>query len=262
MKYNYHTHTVRCHHADGKDEEYVLKAIEAGYEEIGFSDHCAWPYENGFVSYMRMIPEQIGEYAESVKGLREKYKDKIRIRLGWECEYFGQHIEWLRDTVKKYGFDYIILGHHYSPYEIGGFYTGGSTTREEIESYRDDLLSAMDTGLYSYIAHPDLFLKDYGLFDEDAERVTREIIKKAVETDTPLEYNLLGLSRSKAEGRAGYPYPDFWRIAGEMGAKAVVGIDAHFPDDYFQDELREEALESLKGYGVKLTEEIRFFDKS
>lgn len=261
MKYNYHTHTFRCHHAEGKDEEYVLKAIEAGYDEIGFSDHCAWPYKS-FVSHIRMTTAEIEDYVESIRILQEKYKDKIRIKLGWECEYFAQHIEWLRGIIKKYGFDYIILGHHYSHYEIGGFYTGGSTTKEEIESYRDDLLAAMDTGLYSYIAHPDLYLKDYGRFDEDAERVTREIIKKAIETDTPLEYNLLGLSRSKADGRAGYPYPDFWRIAGEMGAKAVVGIDAHFPRDYFQEELRNEAFESLKAFGVKVTEEIRFFEKS
>ena len=71
MKYNYHTHTVRCHHAEGRDEDYVLKAIEAEYEEIGFSDHCAWPFEN-FTSPIRMRADEIEEYTESVKALREK----------------------------------------------------------------------------------------------------------------------------------------------------------------------------------------------
>ncbi len=28
-KVNYHTHTYRCHHALGNEEEYVQKAIEA-----------------------------------------------------------------------------------------------------------------------------------------------------------------------------------------------------------------------------------------
>ena len=32
MKYNYHTHTSRCFHARGTDEEYVLAAIEAGFD--------------------------------------------------------------------------------------------------------------------------------------------------------------------------------------------------------------------------------------
>ena len=30
MYYNYHTHTTRCFHAGGEDEEYVEKAIENG----------------------------------------------------------------------------------------------------------------------------------------------------------------------------------------------------------------------------------------
>ena len=28
ITYNYHTHTTRCRHAQGADEEYVLAAIE------------------------------------------------------------------------------------------------------------------------------------------------------------------------------------------------------------------------------------------
>ena len=47
---NYHTHTSRCGHAGGTDEEYVLAAIEAGWQVLGFSDHMPWPYESGFTS--------------------------------------------------------------------------------------------------------------------------------------------------------------------------------------------------------------------
>lgn len=36
MKTNYHTHTTRCHHATGSDEDYVLSAIKGGYQELGF----------------------------------------------------------------------------------------------------------------------------------------------------------------------------------------------------------------------------------
>ena len=119
VKFNYHTHTERCMHAGGKDEDFVLAAIKAGFEEIGFSDHCAWPYKN-YASPIRMTEVQIEDYVNSVKSLREKYKDKISIKLGFECEYFERHIPWLRETLKKYSFDYIILGHHYLSYEIGG----------------------------------------------------------------------------------------------------------------------------------------------
>ena len=38
IKCNYHTHTKRCNHAVGEDEEYVLSAIENGYKVLGFAD--------------------------------------------------------------------------------------------------------------------------------------------------------------------------------------------------------------------------------
>ena len=36
MKTNYHTHTTRCMHATGDDEDYVLSAIKGGYRILGF----------------------------------------------------------------------------------------------------------------------------------------------------------------------------------------------------------------------------------
>ena len=64
IKHNYHTHTARCGHAIGSDEEYIIKAIEAGYQTIGISDHI-------------MIPDlnRNEEYFDSISLLKEKYKD-------------------------------------------------------------------------------------------------------------------------------------------------------------------------------------------
>ena len=36
MKANYHTHTSRCGHASGRDEQYVLSAAACGFESVGF----------------------------------------------------------------------------------------------------------------------------------------------------------------------------------------------------------------------------------
>ena len=33
---NFHTHTSRCHHAFGNDEEFVRAAIQNGFEVLGF----------------------------------------------------------------------------------------------------------------------------------------------------------------------------------------------------------------------------------
>lgn len=56
MKTNYHTHTTRCMHATGSDEDYVLSAIKGSYQELGFSDHTPWKYHTDYVADMRMLP--------------------------------------------------------------------------------------------------------------------------------------------------------------------------------------------------------------
>ena len=61
-KTNYHMHTRRCMHASGRDEEYVLSAIQNGYEEIGFSDHSPWKYDSDFVANMRMPLSKFDDY--------------------------------------------------------------------------------------------------------------------------------------------------------------------------------------------------------
>ena len=42
IKTNWHTHTSRCGHAVGTDEEYVQAAIQGGLTTLGFSDHAAY----------------------------------------------------------------------------------------------------------------------------------------------------------------------------------------------------------------------------
>ena len=70
-KNNYHTHTTRCYHASGEDEEYVKAAIKAGIKELGFSDHTPWHYDSSFKATMRMPESQLDDYLESIRYLKE-----------------------------------------------------------------------------------------------------------------------------------------------------------------------------------------------
>lgn len=253
MKYNYHTHTKRCFHAYGEDEEFVLAAIESGFDEIGFADHSPWPFEN-FVSGMRMSAPELSSYCNSIKALREKYKDKISIKLGLECEYFPKYTPWLKEKIKEHDIDYIILGHHFSVDEPGSIYNGNMKTPQELYNFRDDIIEAMDSGLFAYIAHPDIFMRGYPVFDEHCRRISQDIIEKAKSTNTPLEYNLLGLSHSKLDGKQGYPYPDFWKMVSEIKPPVTMGIDAHTPEAYLDKALYTYGIEALSALGLTLTE--------
>lgn len=258
MKYNYHTHTSRCFHATGRDEEYVLAAIEAGFDEIGFADHSPWKFDSDFVSDMRMHISELDDYCNSIKSLREKYKDKISIKLGLECEYFKKYLPWLKEIIEQQEIDYVILGHHYCDDEKYGIYNGFLNDPDSIFRYRDDLIEAMETGLFSYIAHPDLFMRGYDRFDEHCKKVSEDIITAAIRTGTPLEYNLLGIKHGRNEGKVGYPHPEFWKILAEYKPKALVGIDAHAPSDYLEEDHIALGYNTLSSLGLTPVDGIKF----
>lgn len=97
-------------HAVGNDEDYVRSAIKGGFQELGFSDHSPWKYHTDFVSDIRMLPEELPEYVESIRALKEKYRNRISIRIGLECEYFPEYTHWLKEIIREYRLDYILLG--------------------------------------------------------------------------------------------------------------------------------------------------------
>ena len=92
----------------------------------------------------------------------------------------------------------------------------------------------METGYFSYVCHPDLYLSGYAEFDKTAEGIAHLIAQKSVELDIPLELNLGGFRRNfkgYGTGECRYEYPnfDFWKIVASYGCKVLIGIDAHEP---------------------------------
>ena len=151
MKTNFHTHTARCGHASGRDEEYVQSAIRGGYQVLGFADHSPWRFASSYRSHMRMNPqEQFQDYLRSIRSLRRKYQDQIDIRIGLECEYFPPYMDWLRRVIQKEKLDYIILGNHFEYSEERRFYFGREVVDEQtLKRYVDSALEGMATGLYA-----------------------------------------------------------------------------------------------------------------
>ena len=99
---NYHTHTFRCGHASGTEEEYIERAIENGIKIMGFSDHVPFLFPNNHQTSWKVQVKDAQDYIDTLTALREKYKDKISIKLGLECEYFPKYIPWLKDAVDKF----------------------------------------------------------------------------------------------------------------------------------------------------------------
>lgn len=257
MKANYHTHTKRCHHAIGEDEEYVLSAIEGGFNELGFSDHTPWDYHSDFVAHMRMKLERFEEYRSSILYLKEKYKGQINIKLGLEVEYFEEYMPWLKSFLKEKELDYIIFGNHYYKSDESRVYFGTACARSEyLEIYAEECVNGMKTGMYSYLCHPELFMRGYPRFDENCERISRKICEGAKAYNVPLEYNLAGLKYNLINGVEQYPHKKFWEIAKAIGNTAIIGVDAHNNKDLSDTTYWDYAQAYLNGLGIKVIDHI------
>jgi len=262
---NYHTHTYRCNHANGTDEAFVQTAIDMGLKYLGFSDHVMLKDVENRRS--RGDYSQQADYIASVRTLQEKYRDRITIYLGYECEAFGQRFHEFRDLLLYEGFDYLILGNHARLTEENRveYYFHRPVSEEKLIAYRDTLIEGMETGLFSCVAHPDYYMDAFHEWNALTEEVGCSIIDAAVRLHIPLEFNLACFRRGKKhlndhDGRVGYPMEAFWKIVKEKGAETIIGIDAHHPEDIrYHYRAAEEMLERL---GIEPIKTLPFADVS
>ena len=274
MKANYHTHTPRCQHATGTEEEYVQEALRGGFDILGFADHAPWPYRSGFVSGIRMLPEELPDYMSVLRGLRERYAGKLAIHIGLEAEYFPRYHDHLL-RMRDEGIGYYILGQHYADSEEETMYAGlECRTDDGVRRYAEAVVRGIRTGLYRYLAHPDLFMRLR--YDEDFNAACEEaadmICQAAKEQGMPIEYNLAGLSGRERDykggasqqysGRRGYPSPAFWRYARKWNNVAIIGVDAHEPDALADAVLWQRAEEKLKAWGYTVTDHMDMEDET
>lgn len=253
---NYHTHTSRCHHALGDEESYVRTALRAGFSVLGFADHCPWPYHSSFVSNCRMLPRQLPGYLTTLQALRSRYEGRLKLYIGLECEYFPPYMDWLAE--QRQSLDYLILGNHFDCTDETGMYFGACTRPDEVQRYVQMTVAGMETGLYRYLAHPDLFLNLYPVFDKAAENACHALCEAAAALDLPLEYNLLGKARQQEpfQHGVGYTTAQFWEIAARYPVKAIVGCDAHDPKQLAQPEQVTQAQQMLRAMGLTVLDTL------
>ena len=254
---NYHTHTTRCGHAVGTDEEYVISAIKGGYRELGFSDHSPWKYASDFISHIRMDVSELPQYTASLRNLKEKYSGQIELKIGLECEYFTDYISWLKETAREARLDYLIFGNHfYDTDEIYPYFGRHTDSPEMLGMYEESAIRGMESGLFTYLAHPDLFMRSYIEFDGFCEKITRAICRKASKLNLPLEYNIGCQEENLRRGVNGYPHPLFWKIAKDEGCIAIIGMDAHNNQVLEDNASYNRALIYLNRLGIKVIDRI------
>ena len=220
VDYLFHVHTYRCKHAENISEEiYIRKAIEYGYKEIYFADHCPFP-GNPFTN--RMDYEGLAEYIDTLTSLNRTYNE-INVHIGLETEYLPEYKDYYEELVSKV--DFLLLGQHI--FSFDGKYSFELTHefRQDNEYLKSSKLitEAIATGLFAYVAHPDRIFRYCGKWNNHLSGIASEIIETAMKYGVKLEQNY------ESRQHPGYFREEFWEMVHHD--MVIQGVDAHSMSD-------------------------------
>ncbi|MFX1499665.1 MAG: histidinol-phosphatase HisJ [Promethearchaeota archaeon] len=249
---DYHTHNQMCNHAVGSIEDYIKKAIDKKLDLIGISDHFPYEYLKSSPILIDEVPYQeyamrlneVDIYLSSIKKLKDKYKNKINLRIAFEVDYFKSLESFLNLQIKNRlnDLDYILGSVHilhgksklfafddrrflsmYKEYEsIDNIY---------VEYYHklQDMITSEEFD-FDVVSHFDL-PKKYNKRAIDKELVMDEAIKTLEfikKRNLTVEINTGGLRK---EVREQYPSFEIVKEMYELDIPVLLGSDAHHPND-------------------------------
>ncbi len=246
IDYNYHTHTSRCGHAIGTEEEYILRAIDCGIKYMGFSDHAPLMFDDGTQSGYRVPVEKTQDYVTTIIALEKKYADKIDISIGFESEYYPKYIDRMVEAAASNGVEYFILGQHFiAPENEPGSVHMNAPTEDRLllRAYAKSLADAIENGVFTYIAHPDMirFVGEDKVFMDEMKVVCEASKAYGV----PLEINCLGIRDNR-----NYPTRNMFQLMGETQCPVTMGFDAHDIENAYDGVSAQKALDYVKEYGM------------
>ena len=249
MLANYHTHTPFCRHAKGDEREYVENAIKAGIKILGFSDHVPQIFNDG----LRMPMDQSRDYVNKIRSLAAEYRQDITLYCGFEVEYYPAFFPVIRELGRALHMDYFILGQHFLFHKQKGSLRMATASPDEwrLTDYVDQVLEGLATGVFTYLAHPDVirFTGDEAFYRAEMTR----LCQGAKAMDVPLEINMLGLVEHRH-----YPDERFFRIAAEVGNEIIVGCDAHHATHILKVEAQDRARAFAEELGCTVIETVPF----
>ena len=232
---DFHVHT---RFSDGKNtpEEMVLAALEKGMTAIGFSDHSYTFFDENYC-----VPrDRIVEYRDTVRRLKEKYKDRIDVFCGIEQDLFS------RESTAEY--DYVIGSVHYL--QVGERYIpvdeSSETLRWAVETYFSGDPYALAEEYYAQaaevaektgadlIGHFDLLMKfnqKTRLLDENHPRYRaawQAAADRLLNSKAAFEWNTGAMSRGYRS--VPYPSPEIQAYLRSHGGILIPSSDSHRAD--------------------------------
>lgn len=221
-----HNHTPRCNHAEGNLEEFVDKAILNGTRFFGFSDHAPMYFDEKY----RMGLVEVQDYEKEILALREKYKNHIKVLLGYEVDYLEGYV---LDEVLKRDVDYLIGSVHFigkwgfdNPEFIGEYKS------KNIDKVWEDYFLAIEnlakSGKFDIVGHLDLIkiFKFYPI--QEIKKISEKAILEIKRANMCVEVNMAGFRKPVVEQ---YPSKELLELILENDIPITFGSDAHRPNE-------------------------------
>lgn len=231
---DYHVHTFRCGHAGGSSRDFVLRAVERGLSEIGFTDHIPLYFlpEEERDPRLAMREDQFDDYVREVEGLREEFRGTIPVRLGLEADYCEGREEELARWLSRADWDLVLGSVHWV---AGGWIDDPASSparfaREGAERLYDEyyrlLAKAARTRLFDVLTHFDLPKKHGHRPSAPRLAAEDEAIAATLEGGCAVEISSAGLRKPVAEA---YPEPRLLSRIVAAGIPVTFSSDAHAP---------------------------------
>lgn len=232
MRVDYHTHHYRCGHAIGDLADYVEAAIAAGLAEIGLSDHGPI-YHLGDNPHMypttAMAQHELPHYVADMLTVRDRYADRIAVKLGVESDAVPGWDQHFRDLWRQYPLDYVIGSVHW----LGDWSIfwegrpGGRTADAVYTEYLHATQAVARSGAYDIIGHLDCIKTLGHLPDRRITPLLDETVQVLAETGVSVELNTSGWRKSCREA---YPRAELLARCHHWGVPVTLSSDAHAPD--------------------------------
>ena len=260
MLTNHHTHTL---FSDGSSqpEEYIIEAVEKGFNLLGFTEHSPLPFENTF-SFKK---ENREEYMELMNVLKNKFSIQVAVYSGMEMDYIPGMSENFGSVKAEYKLDYLIGSVHlvrpehsnelwftdgpdYKTYDDGLNNLFGGDIKKAVKTYYYQLNEMIESQQFDILGHFDkikMHNRDRFFKEDEAWYISlvNETLLLVQDKDLIVEVNTRGIYKQRSETT--YPGLEILKLLKTMHIPVMVNSDAHKPHE----------LDGEFGYGFSLLKE-------
>ncbi len=224
---DYHIHTEFSGDSLEPMEISIKQAIKNNLTDIAFTDHI-----ETLSNSTNIIGGDFNDYIKHFNFLKNKYKNKISLKLGGEFTFLPNNHHIFNKIVHDYNFDFIIGSQHstygkslYSDFDFTKY-----TKFDAYEMYLQDMLQSIPLNDFDVIGHID-FISRYSNYDDptlyldDHIDLFDAILKKIITLDKGLELNT---SAIRYGCNNYYPAKNILTRYKQLGGKILtIGSDSH-----------------------------------